>query len=147
MIDDPLEAAVRRARPTTNVDPFLQRLAALGSDDPRGEGIMTLVVTLGGTIIRGRLTSGRAYFKAVMRSFQDEDPPAKVTASGIAETFSIAYPTGDESPKQEPDLNEAYLYLMNAKVCPSGQEACEGFAWWRVRLSSVDGVAIVEYIP
>jgi hypothetical protein len=104
---------------------------------------LRITLCVGGSLISGLLASGHRYWRWFAENLAAEVPGHDPEAIRlIGETFRARQSVYDRpqdslNPKQVPQ----YIHLRRARVAPAGAGTMSGDseAWWRGRLSAVDG--------
>jgi hypothetical protein len=103
-----------------------------------------------GIVVSGRLVSGEMYFDGVASSIRDayqtENADALAEYFGFyAEEYRKLYAPADDASDDQSDEDAssephtAFVHLKDAKFWHSGGASVQQGAYWRGRLSSVDG--------
>lgn len=132
---------------TLDQDPLLVVLVRLAHRELE----MGMTLTVGGLLVSGTLVGGRKYFEGVANQFRNAPGGTPGVGAAVAEAFDgVAVELygsrtqgesnndgeGDEASEQ--DLRIGFIHLRDVRVLdPQGHSATG--AWWRGRLSAVDG--------
>lgn len=141
-------------QPTITHDSMLEFLVKLAST----AGLSTPVtLTVGGTLVSGRIAGGEEYFKEVakrVRAGQGQAETLEVTAGiydAYAEKYAEWYPLRSEGADsdEEDESDEtpiSFIHLLDAHIFAQGAAPIE-LGQWRGLLSSIDGWTVGNMQP
>ncbi|WP_434998682.1 gas vesicle accessory protein GvpU [Vibrio scophthalmi] len=130
--------------PIDGVDWYIQNMISLAN-----HGIdVGITLTVGGTVMSGKLISGKKYFDLVTEQIESSlsDENFKKVFVSFLESNSARY---QGSPSEMPATQNAYIHLMDAKIFDSQGNSIptnEGLLW-RGKLDSISGISIGTISP
>ena len=147
------EQELMQSDPNWHLDWFLQSLVDIVTPGNISFGI---TLSLGGTLVTGTLVSGKQYFEGFAEQFAaawpGDDPDAvRAALSKFARIYESSEEGRAEAKESDSESSvepprPGYIHLKNARIMRQGNVMVpsDRLAWWRSRISAVDGFTLGE---